>query len=196
MRDIWYSDNRDLVKWSVILHIAKQYGLDHVLQIAYYRDSEFGTISIDGNEHEIPDEVLAHFRNINNIQAISGHIKVSVFNSPFDDRAEYASKVSSYIKGHNSFPVIVFLDPDTGLEHNNPNMNHVLDSEANEIWGNMKAGDIFVFYQHQTNRNGQPWIEPKREQLAAALGIVPEGVKVAHSTNIARDVAFYYATKV
>jgi hypothetical protein len=27
MRDEWYGDKRDLVKWGVLLHLAKQHGV-------------------------------------------------------------------------------------------------------------------------------------------------------------------------
>lgn len=196
MRDIWYADNRDLVKWAVILHLAKQYDIGQVLQIAYYRDSEFGSITIDDTDHELPKEVLDHFRNISNIKNINSDISVTVFDSRFNDRASYASNVSDFLKLHNSEPVVVFLDPDTGLEPNNPSLNHVLNSEVGEIWRAAKPGDILVFYQHQTNRNGQSWIEPKRVQFADAINVPSENIKVAHGSKIARDVVFFYAAKV
>jgi len=55
--------------------------------------------------------------------------------------------------------------------------------------------DILVFYQHQTNRNGQPWIEPKKMQLANAIGVDESYVKVANGDSIAHDVAFYFLPK-
>jgi len=59
----------------------------------------------------------------------------------------------------------------------------------------MKPGDVFAFYQHQTNRAGQPWIPRKRGQLAGALGVPIQVVKVANGPRIAQDVVFFYFQK-
>jgi hypothetical protein len=90
---------------------------------------------------------------------------------------------------------IVFLDPDTGLESQNSSLDHVLNDETSAIWNNMKNGDVFVFYQHRTNRAGQPWIEPKRNQLAEALHLRPDAVKMAQAPDIANDVVFFFSQK-
>lgn len=37
MRDIWYSDNRDLVKWGVLAHIARTQFLKTIVQVPYWR---------------------------------------------------------------------------------------------------------------------------------------------------------------
>lgn len=89
----------------------------------------------------------------------------------------------------------MFLDPDTGLEPQNPALDHVLGTEARAIWNAMKVGDVFAFYQHQTNRAGQPWIEPKRLQLAQALGVAEPAIKIASGPDIAQDVVFFYVQK-
>jgi hypothetical protein len=91
---------------------------------------------------------------------------------------------------------LVFFDPDTGLEPpNDPGLEHVLGAEVRQVWEYMKTNDTLAFYQHQTNRNGQPWIDPKRMQLAEALGVDEERVLVGQALKIARDVAFFYAKK-
>lgn len=76
-----------------------------------------------------------------------------------------------------------------------PSLDHVLASEARAIWDKMKSGDVFAFYQHQTNRSGQTWIEPKRDQLCEALGVPVETLKIAKAPGIARDVAFFYTQR-
>ena len=54
---------------------------------------------------------------------------------------------------------------------------------------------MLVFYQHQTNRNGQPWIGVKKEQFERAIGQPIGSAKQARSEKIARDVVFFYAEK-
>jgi hypothetical protein len=59
----------------------------------------------------------------------------------------------------------------------------------------MKAGDVFVFYQHQTNRNGEEWVEPQWAQPVHALGVPLEKPTVARGPEIARDVVFFCKQK-
>ena len=56
-------------------------------------------------------------------------------------------------------------------------------------------GSVFVFYQHETNKAGKPWIEDKRAQLADAIRIPIEKLGVASSPKIAKDVVLFYASK-
>jgi len=37
MRNRWYSDKRDLVKWSILIHLARMTAATRILQIAYFR---------------------------------------------------------------------------------------------------------------------------------------------------------------
>ncbi len=163
--------------------------------MAYYRETNFPQIVIDDKSYPIPPEVRFHFRNIHRIKELDGIVKVDVLGVVLDDRENYLIETIRFISGFPSETCIVFLDPDTGLEPNNANLNHVLEREAREIWTKLKPGDVFVFYQHQTNRNGQPWIEEKKVQLANAIHISNDSIKVAHGFEIATDVVFFYVKK-
>ena len=48
MRDVWYADNRDLIKWGVLFRLAERYEALRIIQIVYYRPSTFAQIEIDG----------------------------------------------------------------------------------------------------------------------------------------------------
>ena len=195
MRDRWYADNRDLIKWGVLLRLAWSFEAPRILQLAFYRPSEFGQLVIDGQAHNIPEEVIAHFRNLRTIGSISSEIRVTVFDPVFEDRSTHLQAVLAILPAFGRERCIVFLDPDTGLEPQNPSLDHVLNDEAGPIWTNMKNGDVFAFYQHQTNRAGQPWIEPKRSQLAEALQVQPDAIKMAQAPDIANDVVFFFIQK-
>lgn len=195
MRDSWYSDNRDLIKWGVLLRLAGIFEARRVLQLAYYRPAQFGQIVIDGQAHEIPEEVILHFRNLRTIGSIGSKVRVTVFDPVFQDRAVHQQAVLALLPAFAQERCIVFLDPDTGLEPQNPTLDHVLGTEARAIWNATKVGDVFALYQHQTNRAGQPWIEPKRLQLAQALGVAESALKIASGPDIAQDVVFFYVQK-
>lgn len=197
MRDKWYSDNRDLVKWSTLLLIAREYRSDCILQIAYFRQSQFDKVTIDGKESEIPSEVLAHFRDIRKITKLTTYPELAVFADEFGDRDKYLAAIKRFINENSKKQrCIVFLDPDTGLEpYGGPNHNHVLQEELTEIWDELPSKWILAFYQHKTNRTGEEWVEPKRIQFSEAINIPRKAVKVASGIHIANDVVFFFAVK-
>lgn len=198
MRDQYYADNRDLVKWGVLLTLAESYSLEHILQVLYHRPSKWADLEIDGKMFKMPSAVIQHFRNCKSITAICSpdQIKVEVLADTFVDRQHYLLAAVKRIQNRRIIPGIVFLDPDTGLEPRNAGLEHVFDKEVKEVWNALLPGDVLVFYQHQTNRNGQPWIEPKKAQFELALGIPAGAAKIAMAKDIARDVVFFYVQRV
>ena len=209
MRNQWYADNRDLIKWGVLLQLANRFEAKRILQVAYYRSSAFGSLVIDGQERDLQEDVVAHFRNLRTIEKISSKVQVTVFDFLFQDRKNYEDEVFALLAWKER--CIVFLDPDTGLQPpdngpkpRKPKHEHVLASEATAVWTRMKPLDVLAFYQHQTNRNGQPWIKPKQCQLAKAIGVQVQEVKTAqasanpHSKQTVRlpqDVVIFYIQK-
>ena len=195
MRDRWYADNRDLVKWGVLLTLAERYEVRHILQVLYYRRTDWAPLLVGGKDVKLPETVIRHFRRAASISTIDAPCPVDVVPDTFADRAEYHRLVISRIQSRAETPGIVFLDPDTGLEPRVPTLDHVLNTELAELWQVLQAGDVLVFYQHQTNRNGAPWVGSKKEQFERALGIPVGAAGLAQSENIARDVVLLYAQK-
>lgn len=195
MRDIWYADNRDLVKWGVLLRLAEIYDAARVIHVVYYRKTDFGSLVIDGQRFDVPPSVLAHFRDLRTVAAMHSKVRITVFDPVFEDRHAYLQSVTAIQAAFAQERCVVFLDPDTGLEPRSPGLEHVVGAEALSIWNQTKVGDVFAFYQHRTNRAGREWIEPKRQQLAEALGVAPDVLKIATAPAIAADVAFYYAQR-
>lgn len=135
MRDKFFGDKRDLVKWAVLFQLAKDFRAQRILQLAFYQPSEFAKITINKKECDIPPEVLVHFRDIRKIAAIQSEIQVTVFDIPFDNRYSYLKDVISFLPCFQNQTCVVFLDPDIGLEPSrNPNFDHVLNLEP-KIFG-------------------------------------------------------------
>lgn len=209
MRDIWYADKRDLVKWATLYHLAHIFKGNLILQIAFYRkEKQFGKVIIDGQAKEIPKEVISHFRDIRKIRDIKFQIPVEIFDSSFEykkeevkHRHDYLLSAIEWLGSHRKEKLIVFLDPDTGLQpkqtkpKTKPKPEHVSEEEVKKIWDALKPKDVFVLYQHQTNRNGESWIEPKKIQFANAVGLSENAVKLAYGPEVAKDVVFFYAQK-
>jgi len=150
---------------------------------------------MDGDSIPLPEVVIRHFRSAASIVSIVASVPLEVVSETFEDRSEYHQLVLSRITSRHLSPGIVFLDPDTGLQPRKATLEHVLDSEARDIWSKLVSGDVLVLYQHQTNRNGQDWVSPKTQQFERAIGIQHGEAKIAQSPDIARDVAFFYARK-
>jgi len=97
VRDTWYADNRDLIKWGVLLRLAGIYRARRVLQLAYYRPAAFGQLIIDGQRCDIPEEVIAHFRNLRTITGIGSKVRVTVFDPVFQDRAVHQQAILAFL---------------------------------------------------------------------------------------------------
>lgn len=196
MRDQWYGDNKDLVKWGVLLELARRHHANHILQVLYQRPSTWEGLEIDGEQVELPAAVVRHFRSASSISTIQSEVEIEVLSEEFGDRDDYLQIVLQRIQSRMQLPGIVFLDPDTGLEPRVAGPEHVIESEVGTIWRALLSGDVLAFYQHQTNRNGTPWIEPKKAQFERALGVRAGAAKLARAPGIARDVAFFYMEKL
>jgi hypothetical protein len=198
MRDVWYGDKRDLVKWGVLLALTQRFATKHILQVLYYQPEQWPQLEIDGDNVDLPTPVLAHFREVTAVSQIECSAEIEVVADVFAHRKEYQHVVINRIRARTQTPGIVFLDPDTGLEsgaHRDPDRKHVLEDELAEIWIHLGIGDLLVFYQHQTNRAGKPWIEAKKEQFERALGVPRGAARIAQGTGIAQDVAFLFLQK-
>jgi hypothetical protein len=195
MRDIWYADNRDLVKWSVLVELAARHGARHILQVLYYRPTQWADLEIDDQQVPLPASVLRHFRQATAICSLQSSARVEVIQDRFVDRTAYLAIVQQRIRARTELPGIVFLDPDTGLEPGTAGLEHVLTPELAAIWDVMPQGDVLVFYQHQTNRNNAPWVEPKKAQFELALNLPVGKAGLARGVRIAPDVVFFFAQK-
>jgi hypothetical protein len=70
MRDKWYRDNRDLVKWGVLLTLAEQFAAKHILQVLYYRSTDWSGLEVDAEQVPLPPAVIRHFREVAAVSAI------------------------------------------------------------------------------------------------------------------------------
>ena len=84
MRDKWYSDNRDLLKWGVLLTLAERYAAKHILQVLYYRPTDWAGIELDGEQVPLPPAVIQHFRRVAAASAIQSSAAIDVFGASPD----------------------------------------------------------------------------------------------------------------
>jgi hypothetical protein len=202
VKDKWYGDKRDLVKWGVLLTLAKMFSARRILQVAYYRPDlpeEFLQLEIDGKEYTLPEEVKNHFLNISNIRHMLSETPIDVLADEFknNDRDLYHQNVINNIT-NGAHPCLVFLDPDTGLAppSSKCKLEYVSEDEIKAIWSKLNRGDILACYQHRTNRDGnETWADAKKKQFEKALDLPYGSSKLVQGTKIAGDAVILYCQK-
>jgi hypothetical protein len=196
MRNQWYGDHRDVVKWGVLLHLASEYQLDLLIQVAYLTpDSPVPIIDWERDNAQITSEVLQHFRDIRHIKELAklAGVQIEVFDHDFktDSRDKYTEEVVKRIQALDGKPTALLLDPDTGISNNRNSSAHVTPEEVTAIWDALRPRDWLVLYQHASRESN--WREKRRETFKAACS----GAQVIQfcSPNGARDVAFFAASR-
>ena len=189
MRNQWYGDNRDVVKWSTLVYLSSREGTRHILQIAMFRPDDQGPqLGRFQAGRVVPAEPLAekvvhHFSrdlSLTDIQRLadSTDLCIDVIDRPITDRKEYFDGVCEQINRHDA-PVVAFLDPDTGLAPQNPGLEHVTESDLVSIFKVLRSGGLLVCYQHSWRKKG--WEEVSRQKLARWIGVPKSEVEIFKS---------------
>src|SRR5579885_3318238 len=111
MRDKWYGDNRDLVKWGVLLALAERSEAKHILQVPYYRETEWPELELDGERVSLPTAVIRNFRWVQGIVKIESSFPIEFMTYPFIYRGDYQLAFIDRIRRRPAAPGIVFLYP-------------------------------------------------------------------------------------
>jgi hypothetical protein len=194
VRDIWYGDNRDIVKWGTLLHIARAHSIGLVVQIAFLRPSDLGGLESDSREIPIPGEVWEHFRDLHNIQGLATRagVEIRVLDAQFEQHGR-SPFVSGVVSDLEALPArkVVLLDPDTGIAPKKYDAKHVTADEIAMVWAALGPGDWLVHYQHR--RHTISWLDETREEFRAAVS--GQTVHTFRGPKVAPDVAFFAAPK-
>ncbi|MCH7749855.1 MAG: hypothetical protein IH939_17365 [Acidobacteria bacterium] len=188
MRDQWYGDNRDLVKWSALVHLARREAVSAILHVAMYRPGPApAPLATAHGKVDPPAEVFRHFRDLDDIQrlAVVTGLEIEVVKEPFTDRAAYFGRVCERVTARRGGPMLVLLDPDVGLASETPGPEHVASAEVAAVFAALRQGDLLVCYQHA--RKQKDWRGRARRAFANAPGVPSFEVEVLQS-EVARDV--------
>jgi len=197
VRNQWYGDGRDLIKWGVLLHLATVRNLKRLVQAAYLRpDSSRPTLGWQQKSIPFPEPVWVHFRDIHDIKRLAKAtgIEIKVIDTVYDAKARkrYTDEVISHYRSTLQRPTLIFLDPDTGIAERNAKPQHVTPKEVGEIWASLKRKDWLVLYQH-SNRDKR-WLVKKRSEFKRATG--ENRIETFRAKSGARDVAFFCVQKL
>jgi hypothetical protein len=201
MQNRWYSDNRDIVKWATLLHLARANRVECIVQVVFLQpgpDCHSFQLRSGKRQFPIAAEVREHFpRDVARIRdlAVLTGITIRVLNEPFHDRqrGEYLERVVRQIRDAGDGRKIVFLDPDNGIAPRQANGKHVSAAEVRQFWDVLRPADWLVLYQHR--RRSARWREETRVKFAQACGAPAKGTETFECPEIAHDVAFFALRK-
>ncbi len=188
MKDTWYADQRDLVKWGTLAHLAEHHSLAVIVQVAYLRPGTRGMLLNGKDEVPISPAVWSFFRDVTAVRSLGDllHRRVVVIDAPFipQHRRQYRQAVVESVRGVASSK-IVLLDPDTGIAPAKPSGKHVTAEDIAAVWEVLQPGDWIAVYQHQSR--SKTWKQDARDRFAAVCG---NDVEQYSAPKIAADVLF------
>jgi hypothetical protein len=204
MRNEWYGDKHDLVKWGTILYLASNPPAG-ILQVAMLRPDAKNGFSLkekgpQGNRvHPISERVFEHFRAIRNIACLRRHIVI--YDRPFladdeegqDGRGRYFMGVRERIKRAGRRRLVVLADPDTGIRPRRLGRQHIAAEELRQLYLAIKDGDTLVLYQHR--RRCHDWLDVTLREFARSIGVQVNKVRVFQCFKLASNVALFAITK-
>jgi len=186
VKDTWYSDQRDLVKWGTLAHLAERHSLAAIVQVAYLRPGKRPLLSNGTGEVPIPPAVWGFFRDVTAVRGLGTLLQrhVVVIDEPFVPRRrrQYRQAVVDALSGIDR-PKIVLMDPDTGLSPAKPSGKHITADDLAAVWEVLASGDWLAVYQHRSR--SRVWKEEARARFAAVCG---EAVQLYAAPKIASDV--------
>ena len=194
MRDRWYGGDRDVLKWSTLVHLARRESVPAILHVAMYRPTEDPPPLLTAHGHvAVAAEVRRHFWNLDNIRCLSKAtgLAIDVHKEPFVHRTAYFSEVCRRVQAMST-SVVVFLDPDIGVEPDTAGPGLITSAEVALVFDALRAGDVLVCYQRA--RRQKDWRGRARRAFANAPGLPSFDVEVFHS-ELARDVLLLAAKK-
>ena len=194
MKDIWYADKRDLVKWATLAHLARRDSLQLIVQVPFRRSSELPVLQTGNGEIAIRREVWDFFRNVKAVEALGPRIRrrIVVLDRKFvpQQRKKYRQSVVKAVREFAE-PKVVLLDPDIGIEPEKATPEHATVEDVKAVWNVLNARDWLVLYQHKWRQ--KDWCEKARSRFSAACEDPPvEGFR----SRAAPDVVFIAARKI
>jgi len=188
MRERWYGDDRDVVKWSAVVHLARREAIADVLYVAMHRpDDDPPPLVTARGPVSLPDQVVRHFRDLDDLQRLAARIglRIETVKDRFVDRAAYFRRLCEGVRSRTA-PLLVLLDPDIGLAPDGgAGPEHVTSAEVSAIFAALRPGDVLVCYQHA--RRQKDWRGRARRAFANAPGVPSFEVEALRS-EVARDV--------
>jgi hypothetical protein len=192
MRLRWVGDARDYVKWDCVFEHSNGRYVFYVPMLRQKVDSRC--------RHP---EVQCHFDQRKNLRQFSdlfpGRFDVFEYSEQDYSKAlaeEYFGLVRKRMAElQNEHKVLVFLDPDTGIEPEGGGKDeHLRMKDLGFLFGSLKSGDKLIVYQHASRT--RVWKENLLMRAGQRLGIEPTvELNLYFNEKMAKDVCFLVLDK-
>jgi hypothetical protein len=192
MRLRWVGDARDYVKWDCVVEHANG---RYVFYVPMLRSS------VDpACKHSVVQDHFDRRKNLDQFQELFPE-RFAVFIFPLKEYSkknadEYFFSVKSRI---NELPrakgLLVFIDPDTGIEPvSGAHEEHLRARDIRSVWESLLQGDKLVIYQHASRAEG--WREKLRRRASEILEIELNSISEPYfDETLAKDVCFLVLEK-
>ena len=191
MRKQWFGDSRDYVKWSCIRHEASAH-----LSVVYapmLRPDSFAGEKLDL-------DVTRFFDKLKSFDALSELFPAGFAHLPDTYEVKHASTYFDRLQElidttQKQSEVLVFLDPDTGVEpESRPKDEHLRKQDIIRICNLLRPNEKLVLYQHASREGGwQRNCFDKLTHLANDTQTVLS--EPFHEARTCKDVCFFTFTK-
>lgn len=151
MQGLWYGDRRDRVKWGALAYLGQRFGIATILQVAYFRDGEAASLTTDEGDRPLSPAVWHHFADLRRVEQLRLPLSldIRVLDTPFDpSKREAYMEVAIRFAATLARPLLVFLDPDTGIEPGSLAAEHAAIRDIRTVWAALRGGEVLSVYQH------------------------------------------------
>jgi hypothetical protein len=209
MRNQWYGDKRDLMKWGTLIHLAGDDPAVRILQVLMMRPDAERDSSLTERKahvvtpHSMPARVSDYFRRFRHVRDIV-HLdtRIGVYDKPFpgkdqgtcqDRRTHYFAATCQWIGRFREKRRVVLVDPDTGIKQERRTWRHIEPKELHCLYDELNPGDMLILYQHALHRRN--WVRMTLTQFAEAIGVRRGEVRVFQCRKPPCGVALFAATR-
>jgi hypothetical protein len=203
MRDQFYGDRKDVLKWTLALQAATEE--KNILYVVMYRPNKGshgkdfrpvggGTPDVVRFFDSEREKFRSGARRVMEVHALApGRIDLICETYEHRDRRDYFEGVRSRLAERNvDKNFLILFDPDNGIAGASAKSTHVCPEQITAVWSAMRSGDVLLVYQHQFR--DREWRSKRHSVLASAIQLPEERVK-DHCAPDVKDVCFFEVSK-
>jgi len=187
MRLRWVGDSRDYVKWDCVFEKSVGYFVFYIPMLRASVDPKCGNEKVQQHFDQRKD--LKQFQDL-----FPGGFDVFMFGnreySTLFANEYFESVISRLSELQRTQHVLVFIDPDTGIEpQSGARDEHIRLKDLQLVWHSLRATERLIVYQH-ASRNSD-WKE--RLATCAKVALSVDGISVSDlycNEQISKDVCF------
>jgi hypothetical protein len=191
VRKQWFGDSRDYVKWSCL---RKEATNEHaVIYGVMLRPDSFEDENLDKAVVEFFDQ-QKDFGALGKLFPKGFKIFERIYQGR--DAKEYFHDLQLLIAETKSEGnVLVFLDPDTGIEpRGKPGNEHLRIEDIRSVCELLSSGDKLVIYQHASRASN--WVDKFSSRLEEVAARTSSKLREPfHARGVAKDVCFFTLIK-